>query len=477
MRRKMKNRNIQIITTILALFPILLTLQCGKKIQPPQKKQIILISIDTLRGDHLEAYGYSRETAPNLARLVDDSVYYKNAYPNGCWTMPSHTSMLTGTLPSRHGINLDWKSLKQGMYPSANEKIENLSEILQKKGIETVKYADLPDELGFNRGFDRNYNTDPFFRNRKFNKLLKDLEKSKDREFFFFIHTWMVHAPYANSRYMEEKQLNSDLRYKIDNFRKLPKKSKFLTRDFHAFLKENQLLSLGNCINLYDGGIHFADNRFGQLIEALKKSGIYDNVMLIVTSDHGEHFDEHYSNRYYDHHGKDFYEEFIKVPLLIKYPSGRSKIKKEPVSLIDIVPTVLDYYGLPIPGYIQGQSLHAPGEDRARQYFVSEAISLGHMERKMIRVGDLKYIVTMDNPSNKERTNWQAVTERRLFDLAKDPGEKNNLFLDPKFKQIAIDFEKLLRSIIKESAAGHNLSGKKKIGKETLEKMESLGYL
>ena len=72
----------------------------------PKKTQIILISIDTLRGDHLNSYGYPRETAPHLARLIKDSVYYREANLNGCWTMPSHVSMLTGTLPSRHGVNM-----------------------------------------------------------------------------------------------------------------------------------------------------------------------------------------------------------------------------------------------------------------------------------------------------------------------------------------------------------------------------------
>lgn len=92
-------------------FNSLSLINCKKSVN--EKKQIILISVDTLRGDHLSSYGYCRNTSPNLSKLIEDSIYFTNAYPNGCWTMPSHISLLTGTLPSRHVINEDWKSIQK----------------------------------------------------------------------------------------------------------------------------------------------------------------------------------------------------------------------------------------------------------------------------------------------------------------------------------------------------------------------------
>ena len=94
-----------------------LFISCSQK-KVNDKIQIILISIDTLRGDHLTSAGYFRDTSPNLTRLIKDSTYYIKAYTNGCWTIPSHMSLLTGTLPSRHGLNVDWKSIQNGMYPT-----------------------------------------------------------------------------------------------------------------------------------------------------------------------------------------------------------------------------------------------------------------------------------------------------------------------------------------------------------------------
>ncbi|MGD2093095.1 MAG: sulfatase-like hydrolase/transferase [Candidatus Aminicenantes bacterium] len=114
---------------------------CNKK-KVTGKKQIILIGIDTLRGDHLSSYGYFRDTSPHLSQLIEDSVYYANAYPNGCWTMPSHVSLLTGTLPSRHGINKGWGSIvKNKKYPKPNESIKNIAQVLKnhQKNIKTVK--------------------------------------------------------------------------------------------------------------------------------------------------------------------------------------------------------------------------------------------------------------------------------------------------------------------------------------------------
>lgn len=100
-------KRLTLVGLITVFMILLLMVNCSKQ----KKIQVILISIDTLRGDHITSYGYSRDTAPHLAQLVRDSVYFTHGYTNGCWTMPSHMSLLTGTLPSRHGVNKDYFSL------------------------------------------------------------------------------------------------------------------------------------------------------------------------------------------------------------------------------------------------------------------------------------------------------------------------------------------------------------------------------
>lgn len=460
------------------ILPVLFLMVSCSKDRIPTKKQIILISIDTLRGDHLNSYGYFRETAPNLYNLVKESVYYKEAYPNGCWTMPSHMSLLTGTLPSRHGINKDWHSIEEGKYPKLSRSIKCISEVLKSKKINTLKYALLPGSLGFGRGYDKDNEEDPFSTNRKFFNLLQELENHKEKDFFFFIHTWMVHAPYANCYYLKEGKIDPEMRYYIDNFRVLEKQAKYITRDFHAFLVKNKLANVENCVDLYDGGIRYVDRYIGKLMEKCKQLGIYDDVMLVVVSDHGEHFDEHYPGRFYDHHGRDYYEEFIKIPLILKYPGkSRTGIKSNPVSLIDVMPTVLDYYGMDIPPFVQGHSLLEPRNKKDREYLVSEAVSENKFERKMIRSGALKYIVTMQGPFKTGRVNWDNISERRLFDLKNDPLEKKNLFKDLKFRQTCINLEKMLRKIIDHSISTNLKTEEAEVGKETLDHLKALGYL
>lgn len=464
----------------------LLFVGCGKQ----KRIKIILISIDTLRGDHITPYGYSRNTTPHLSQLVKDSVYYTNAYANGCWTMPSHMSLLTGTLPSRHGVNKDYFSLNRNEYPMLHDTINTIAEILKsdKPGINTIKFAKLTKELGFARGVDIDNNFDPFHVDKRFNKLLDELTNHKDKDFFLFAHTWMVHAPYTHSYYLNQEKVDTNKRNDIDNFRKIYRKDKDekkksgkkvqeLSDAFSTFLRKNKLFNTDDCIDLYDSGIRYVDEYIGRLIKKSKQLGIYDELMIIVVSDHGEHFGEHY-RRFYDCHGYDYYEEFIKVPIIIKYPGqARRKILNHPVSLIDVVPTVLDYYKIKVPSYVQGESLAKPYSKRKQKYIVSEAISGPNAETKMIRLGHLKYILSMKNPGYPGRINWEQISRRRLYDVKSDPLEQKNLYGMEEFKNTHLNLEKMLKVILENSSSPFGPSKEAKVDKEFIEHMKSLGYL
>jgi arylsulfatase A-like enzyme len=451
--------------------------------------QIILISIDTLRSDHLTAYGYHRDTSPNLSKLIDDSTFYKSAYTNGCWTMPSHVSLLTGTLPSRHGINKDWHSTHNKKYPKLNDSIKTISEVLKihNKNIKTIKFAALPDEMGFKRGFDINNRKDPFDNDNKFNKLLAELENHKKGDFFFFIHTWWVHTPYTHSYFLEKEGLSPEKRKAIDNFKRMSKKqrsallgkaAKKLDADFIYFLKKNNLFNAEDCRAMYDGGIRYVDAYIGRLLDKLKQLGIYDNVMVVVVSDHGEHFAEHMPKKFYGFHGNDYYEEFIEVPIIIKFPhSTKSKTITYPVSLIDVFPTMLEYYKIKVPGFNQGDSLLIPPSKRKNRYIVSEAITNKGIEKKMIRLGNLKYIITMKKTDNRARVNWEKIKERRLYNLKTDPLEKINLYDTPEYKETCANLEKLLKRILDQSSDPDFSPKETTIEEKTLEQMKALGYL
>jgi hypothetical protein len=464
---------------------LLLVVNCNRH----KKIQVILISIDTLRGDSITPYGYFRDTTPYLSQLVKESVYFPHGYSNGCWTMPSHMSMLTGTLPSRHGVNQGMGAMEGRNASTLHDAVKMLPEILKASHpqLKTVKFARLPGDLGFARGFDINNTLDPFQDEASFKKLLKEIDNQKDGDFFFFVHTWMVHAPYARSRFLKEGKVSAVKREQIDEFRTMTKEermkvlkkkqSKGVANDFPIFLSRNKLFNMKDCKALYDGGIFYVDQLIDRLIKQLKELDLYDDVLIIITSDHGEHFDDHFKNSFYNFHGQDFYEEFVKVPLIIKYPDrSKGKIVQEPVSLIDVVPTVVDYYKIKIPEFVQGESLLTPPSRRKNRYIISEAVAMKKIERKMMRVGNLKYIITMVRPDQPGRINWERIIDRRLYNLEEDPLEQKNLFEDGKFKNTCLNFEKALKKILKISVK-YGPSKETKLDEETINHLKQLGYI
>jgi arylsulfatase A-like enzyme len=403
--------------------------------------------------------------------------------------MPSHMSMLTGTLPSRHGVNQGMGAMEGKKASMLHDAVKMLPEILKASHpqLKTLKFAKLPGDLGFARGFDINNTSDPFLDEKSFKTLLKEFENQKDRDFFFFVHTWMVHAPYARGRFLRERKVTQEKREQIDRFRTMTneermkvlkmKKSKGVANDFPVFLSRNKLFNMRDCKDLYDGCIYYVDQLIDRLIGKLKELDIYDDVFVIITSDHGEHFDDHFKNCFYNFHGQDFYEEFVKVPLIIKYPDQtKSKIIRQPVSLIDLVPTVLNYYKMKIPDFVQGESLLIPPGRRKNRYIISESVAMKKIERKMLRVGNLKYIITMVKPEKPGRINWDWVIKPRLYNLKEDPLEKKNLFEEEKFKNTCQNLEKALKEILKTSVK-YGPSKETKLDEETINHLKQLGYI
>lgn len=448
----------------------------GCRRQSPE--HILLISIDTLRADHLGAYGYSRNTSPRIDALAKDCTVYDHAYPAGCWTMPSHMSLLTGTLPSRHGVNMDWGATYDGRYRVLNPHIPPVSALLRRQipGMKTIKLARLPDKLGFDRGFDITEGIDPFHSEIEYRILMKNIAKHRKQRFFMFIHTWMVHAPYSSARFLLGGKASREDREYIYHLR--DNRPQDANKRLRELIKQRRWFTSRHCMDLYDGGIYRVDQGVGRLMEDLKKMGLYKNMMIILVSDHGEHFGEHDPRRFYDAHGTEFYEEYIHVPLMIKYPRSLETGRvATPVSLMDVVPTLLRRMLLPVPEWVQGRIL--PGADIAGESvpIVSEAISIRNMERKMIRINKFKYILSMKNPRGPGRMNWEQVNRRRLFHLGNDPAELRNLFPYRAYKNVITEMEKRLARILLESVRLNQGGGKEQISEETRRQLKTLGYL
>ncbi|MBC2715098.1 MAG: sulfatase [Desulfobacteraceae bacterium] len=435
-----------------------------------QRKQIILISIDTLRADHLPFYGYTRNTAPHMSELVERATLYKNTYANSPWTYPSHMTLLTGTLPSRHGVDKSFQTyVIDEAYPILNDSILNIAQILQDQGVHTIKYAFLPDEIGFNRGFDKNFLFDPLIKEVRFQKVLTEIEDNKNNDFFLFLHTWKVHAPYSGKTFLRQEkkdEIGDAIDFEVGNKN---------YGEFVKFIQEKGLLNIKDCIDLYDGDIYYVDQYIKRLIDKCKQAGIYDDMLFVIVSDHGEHFGERNKELFYDIHGIAYYEEFVRIPFIVKYPyQTKQKVNYFATSLVDFLPTVLDFYKIDIPDYVQGTSLlNGPGRD----FVISEATSLHGIEMKMIFRDKLKYVVTMKDPSGPGRVNWDSILKKELYDVRIDPLEYHNLATLKQFKGACLDFEKLLVHNIAESAKFGGSKQQTTLNKDTIQQLKSLGYI
>lgn len=376
-------------------------------------RNVVLISIDSLRADHLSCYGYHRPTSPSLDRLATEGTRFATAYTVSPWTLPSHATMLTGRYPLSHGA------------VTADRRISSatptLASALKRAGYSTggfVSYEFLRRRYGFHIGFDHyddfttDLDTDAEERTARTGPLLNSqiipwIEAQK-RPFFLFIHYFDVHWDYDPpppfDTVFDPEYVGPDLRPFLDN------------PAIHPGMPKRHLDHL---IALYDGEIRFTDQVVGEIVTTMDRLGIGQDTLLIVTADHGDEFFEHGSKG----HTQTLYDEVMRVPLIVRWPRGLAsgQVVDAPVSLVDLAPTVYDLTGLPAPAGIEGRSL-APlllGKDRPT------APIYGHLTGRkrphnwaMVRRGGKKFLQHLRTP------------HAELYDLAIDPGEQKNLFGD-----------------------------------------------
>ena len=465
------------------------------------KPNVILISIDTLRADHLSCYGYQRRTTPNIDRLAEDAVLFENAYSTAAWTPPAHASMLTGRYPSFHGV-VDTGRL--------GREIPTLAEALRAGGYRTagfVNNSQVGELVGLEKGHEAfvevwkgtagmsllRRGMDYLVRNAKdrvgladhgadrTNRLVRSwLREKGDQPFYLFIHYIEPHnpinAPHPFKNKFREHPDNRNIdRKKLDCVADNPLNC--YTRGIRLNADEIAALKA-----LYDGEVNYIDHKLGELLDYLKKERIYDNSLIIVTADHGEHFGEHdlYS------HVASLYEPILRIPLIIKYPEGfhRQTRVAELVQLVDIFPTVVETAGLDrkFGEGVQGTSLvKTDSNGRYHDFIVSEWEGrVPHFVQKRMNGRDLDPVI------NKFKESLVMIREGRykfisnsngreeLYDLAADRGELTNLI--EREQETAADmrakltrWRSLNRPVVHEDRA--------RLDEATRKNLESLGYL
>lgn len=474
---------------IITIFSVLIGLSASlflfKEKETPHIN-IVLITVDTLRPDHLGCYGYKRNTSPNIDKLAKEGVLFTQAISQGMNTFISIPSIITSTYPYMHGV------LNCG--DSISPLSKTFTEILKTKNYSTALISgyDLFAKIkGLDRGFDM-FKCKPSFQGVKkgFNKVKiifgnffrmkpkaqeycviydareitrladKWVTKSKNKAFFLWVHYFEVHGFYKQLPLENKKMFLLDDFYKKGNRVLASGNSNDVYTGFNRipyYIYEEGITDSNYYIAQYDAAIRYVDEQIGILLEKLKKLNIYNNTIVIITADHGESLGEH--NFYLDH--ASLYDDVIKIPLIVKLDGVSSKnlIISEQVQSIDIIPTLLDSLKIESPNKTQGMSLlQLISGKREQNSECAFTTSLGGVS---IRTKDWKLIHDF------------KASEYELYNLSNDPGEVNNLVSVEKDR-----FEYLRQKLSKYELENFgNQKRKAVLDTETKEKLKSFGYI
>ncbi|HEY7159715.1 MAG TPA: sulfatase, partial [Acidobacteriota bacterium] len=380
----------------------------------------VLITLDTTRADHLGCYGYPKNTTPFLDSLAQKGILFENAYANATWTLPSHTSLFTGMMPSVHGVGYS------NFFVSPS--VKTIAESLQQKGYTSAAFIGGPflvSAFNINQGFDfydehldphselkrltlfrliskltgkQLWHTDGQRRGAEINHEVSSYLKwvVNRQPFFLFINYFDAHEPYDPPQEIrDEMKIHTTMKGNI-RFYPLNKQNGVACHADGSPLSESEFQQLRD---LYDGELRYQDQQLQALWKMLEEQGVANKTILIIASDHGETIGEH---QFLDH-GHNLYQEQVHVPLLFYNSglfSGGRKIT-EKVQLIDVYPTLLEFVGLKADSGIQGHSL-LPGL-RSNQFAPRPVLSEIDIDshprfaafkrsQKMILEDSLKYI-------------------------------------------------------------------------------------
>ena len=437
---------------------------------------IILFSADTLRADHLSCYGYFRKTSPNIDAFAKDSVLFQNAISQAPSTVPAHMSIFTSLTPLVHLCEFSFSNPHNEIL-RLDEKIETLPLLLKRNGYLTLGFHEgggVVGSLGFDKGFD-SYRFWGDLREPKsgLEDVHKAIQESKEKgkPLFLFLHNYICHSPYLRSppefnlKFLSERVAGLPV---SENDLGMTDPWPFSNKAFWEKVDLSNPQHLNHVISLYDGGISYEDYIFGKVVELLKKEKFYDNSIIIFLSDHGEEFYEHFGNQ----HGRLFIEH-LHVPLIIKFPGNRfgARVIHEWVRTMDIMPTLFDLLNISIKNIIQGVSFSPliTGKGGYAPLIVSYNRRAHHDTVRFIKE---PFVYSSESTE---------TTKEQLFDIKKDPSEKNNLAV--KRAKVTNRMHFMVMDILAENKAVRGKIGSKPTilsmpkDKELTSQLKSLGYL
>ena len=470
---------------VVASFVAALVSGRGVQAVTPVRPNVLLVSIDSLRADHVGAYGYARETSPAIDTLARDGALFESAISSAPWTVPAHMTLLTGLPPEVHDV----VTVRQKLSPDA----VTLAEVLQDAGYATAAFVSGPTVMahyGFGQGF-ASYDESMVERRPKLagaavsSPGLVDLvsgwldrwSTAETREpFFVFLHMWDVHYDYVPPReYVERFDPGYDGDLDVRRFE--------TNERLHRGMAPRDLRHL---IALYDGEIRFTDDHLARLVAKLRTLGVLDDTIVVVTSDHGEEFFEHGAKG----HAKTLYDEVLRVPLVVRYPRRVAPAQRvtQQVRLMDVAPTILGLAGVTAPeGF--GASDVAPEHRFADvspylagpaspPFPVLPAFSSNLWlsgKQHAVRTADAKLI--RYEPALPLRPPLPSRVGTEVFDLALDPGERTNLFSTETAPLFLATLDPLLASWRSDTGRQTKLALARKPDPQAAARLRALGYL
>ena len=435
---------------------------------------IVLISLDTLRPDHLGTYGHARDTSPVLDALADRGVVFEDASSTAPWTLPAHASMLTGLYPSQADVRVSPNRF--------TESIPTLAAQLRDAGYRTVGIATtFWFSIGkFSQGFDewevlddetadilrgtepKKTQTAEGLGERTTQLALNALGAHRERPVFLFLHYFDIHSDYVSLPEFEELFLPSNFRSESRVDGSTVQLDSILAGTTVLDDREREELR-----TLYDAGIRQLDDRLAPLFDWIEREVGWKQALVVVTSDHGEAFFEHDSPAASVKHGNTQYQEQVRVPLIMAGGDLPARLRiTDPVSLVDIAPTLLSAAAVtptnPLPGYdLARHWREGAAPDSSRAIYSQSAPAMNGDWIRAVRRGRHKLIV-----------NTKLGT-RELYDLTADAAEAHNLAdsqpdLARELAALLADFER--RHPDPERAPEFE------IDEDTRERLRALGY-
>jgi len=439
-------------------------LACGGETERSSRPlNLIIIMVDTLRADHLGYYGYPHATSPRLDSLAEDSVVFLHHTGHASRTGPSVATLFTGLYSRSHGVvnSLSHFDAKGTLDASRL----TLAEILSEAGYRCAGFTanfNVSKRFGFSQGFERyqllNWKKRAQEINRAALAWIEEWEAEPRPPFFLYLHYFDPHSPYEAPAPFIKKFVSPDYQGRITGSHRQ------LEEVVAGRLKLDDA-DLDQLRALYDAEIRYLDSQLGVLLVALDASGLLDESLIVFVSDHGEELLDHGSAL----HGYTLYEEQLRIPLMIRHPEFPARRVSRLSRQVDVLPTILELLGIPIPGSIQGESLVAAMKGEASSDIGGEPPVFAEASLRAVKT------VALDSYA---RGDWKLIetrvpeTRKQLFNLRDDPQERHDrLASEP---EVAERMSAELQRFRDALPVGH--SEMVPLSEEEIRELQSLGY-